>query len=216
MIIYVYRKIIGARYYLNGYRSTFGSLDESQDTMSARDNDGHGTHLASIIAGRKVPNVTDDGGLAGGVASGGAPLARLAIYKVCWVWPGNPYEQGNFCDDLDIIKAFDDAIGDGVDVISFSFGYDVAQHYIRDKSTIGSLHALKKNVVVVATAGNGGPHDQTVTNISPWLITVGASHIDRSFPAPIVFADGTIFQVTYNSFFVGYLGKKSQPVSWKS
>ncbi|XP_028791993.1 subtilisin-like protease SBT5.6 [Neltuma alba] len=188
------RKIIGARYYLNGYQGAFGPLDESQDIKSARDKDGHGTHLASIIAGRTVPNVTGYGGFAGGTASGGAPLARLAIYKVCWVWPGSSYESGNYCDDLDITKAFDDAIGDGVDVISFSFGFDVAQTFVRDKSAIGSLHALKKNIVVVSSAGNTGPDHQTLTNVAPWLITVGASHIDRTFPAPLLLADGTKVQ----------------------
>ncbi|XP_054793955.1 subtilisin-like protease SBT5.6 [Prosopis cineraria] len=188
------RKIIGARYYLNGYQGTFGLLDESQDIKSARDKDGHGTHLASIIAGRTVPNVTGYGGFAGGTASGGAPMARLAIYKVCWVWPGSSFESGNHCDDLDITKAFDDAIGDGVDVISFSFGFDDAQNFVRDKSAIGSLHALKKNIVVVSSAGNSGPDDQTVTNVAPWLITVGASHTDRTFPAPLVLANGTKIQ----------------------
>ena len=64
-------KIIGARAYQNG-----------RTTLSPRDTDGHGTHTASTAAGRPVPGASL-GGLASGTARGGAPGARLAIYKVC-------------------------------------------------------------------------------------------------------------------------------------
>lgn len=189
------------RNYLNGYQGVFGHLDESQDIYSARDVDGHGTHVASIVAGRTVSNVTSYGGFAGGTTSGGAPLARLAIYKVCWVFPGHPFRSGDYCNDIDVMKAFDDAIGDGIDIISTSLGFDDPQNFVGDPLATASLHAMKYNIMVVSTAGNDGPEDQTVNNVAPWLITVGASSIDRSFPAPIVLNDGTIIQVANNSFF---------------
>ena len=48
-----------------------------------------------------------------GTARGGVPLARIAVFKVCW---------SDGCDDAGALKAFDDAIADGVDIISASFG----------------------------------------------------------------------------------------------
>ncbi|KAF3433609.1 hypothetical protein FNV43_RR24711 [Rhamnella rubrinervis] len=71
---------------------------------------GHGTHTASTVAGDVVSKASF-AGLGTGTARGGVPSARIAVYKVCW---------SNRCDDADILKAFDDAIADGVDIISAS------------------------------------------------------------------------------------------------
>lgn len=49
--------------------------------MSPRDWKGHGTHVSSILAGNVVKNV-DMFGLINGTAKGGAPMARIAMYKV--------------------------------------------------------------------------------------------------------------------------------------
>ncbi|KAL6842841.1 hypothetical protein ACP4OV_027154 [Aristida adscensionis] len=175
------RKIIGARWYS---KDTPAELLKGEH-LSPRDFGGHGTHCASTIAGVPVQNASH-GGFAAGVARGGAPHARLAVYKACWGRAGS-------CSAAALIAAIDDAIHDGVDVLSLSIG-NVATH------TPGTLHAVARGITVVFAAGNDGPVPQTVANASPWLITVAASTIDRSFPSVISLSNGQklVGQSLYN------------------
>lgn len=189
------RKLVGARYYLKSYEANFGPLDPKLDFRSPRDINGHGTHTSSTIGGRRVRNAAAIGGFGYGTATGGAPLVRLAIYKVCWPIPGQTPVEGNTCLDDDMLAAFDDAIADGVQVISVSIGRNTSTPYIQDGIAIGSLHAVKRNIVVACSAGNSGPTPFTVTNVAPWIITVGASSIDRVFSSPVLLGNGAQVQV---------------------
>ncbi|KAJ8756064.1 hypothetical protein K2173_024611 [Erythroxylum novogranatense] len=175
------RKLIGARYFCKGYEATNGKMNESSEYRSPRDSDGHGTHTASISAGRYVfPASTL--GYARGVAAGMAPKARLAVYKVCW---------NSGCYDSDILAAFDSAVADGVDVISLSVGGVVVPFYL-DSIAIGAFGASDRGVFVSASAGNGGPGGLTVTNVAPWVTTVGAGTLDRDFPANVKLGSGKV------------------------
>ena len=167
-----FRKLIGARYFNKGYAASAGGLNSSFN--SARDHEGHGSHTLSTAGGRLVygANVF---GYGNGTAKGGSPGARVAAYKVCW-----PQVSKGGCFDSDILAAFDAAIDDGVHVLSVSVG-GPASDYFTDAIAIGSFHAVKKGIVVVSSAGNDGPKDASVSNVAPWLITVGASTIDREF-----------------------------------
>ncbi|CAK9136634.1 unnamed protein product [Ilex paraguariensis] len=180
------KKLIGARYYIKGYEAYYGPLNTTLDCLSPRDKDGHGTHTTSTAGGGRVPNVSALGGFASGTASGGAPLARLAIYKVCWAIPGAGKEDGNTCFEEDMLAAIDDAIADGVHVLSISIGTKDPAAYADDGIAQGALHAIKKNIVVACSAGNEGPAPSTLSNTAPWIITVGASSVDRKFTAPVV------------------------------
>uniref|UniRef100_A0A803QF20 Subtilisin-like protease SBT5.6 n=1 Tax=Cannabis sativa TaxID=3483 RepID=A0A803QF20_CANSA len=184
------RKLIGARYYLKGFEQYYGRLNTSEDYRSPRDKDGHGTHTASTVAGRTVHGASALGGFANGTASGGAPLARLAIYKVCWAIPGKQKAVGNTCFMEDMLAAMDDAIADGVHLMSISIGTTKPVNYSDDGIAIGALHAAKKNITVVCSAGNSGPGPGTLSNPAPWILTVGASSVDREFRAPIVLGNG--------------------------
>ncbi|XP_078156659.1 subtilase family protein [Carex rostrata] len=175
------RKLVGARFFSGGYEATSGRMNESAEVRSPRDTDGHGTHTASIAAGRYVfPAATL--GYARGVASGMAPKARLAAYKVCWT---------GGCFDSDILAAFDSAVSDGVDVVSLSVGGVVVPYYL-DAIAIGAFSATEAGIFVSASAGNGGPGGLTVTNVAPWVATVGAGSMDRDFPADVKLGDGRI------------------------
>ncbi|KAK3150532.1 hypothetical protein QOZ80_3AG0234350 [Eleusine coracana subsp. coracana] len=177
------RKLIGARYYLAGFEHELGPLNTrgGAEYRSPRDRVGHGTHTASTAVGAVSPNASYFGGLACGFARGGAPRARLAVYKVCWF-----KDLTGRCSDADILAAFDDALRDGVHVVSASLGSTPPLAPLFATSTeIGSFHAMQLGVVTVFSAGNDGPDAAMVQNVSPWGITVAASTIDRRFPTVI-------------------------------
>lgn len=129
------------------------------------------------------------------MARGGAPSSWLAIYKVCWATGG--------CSSADLLAAFDDAIFDGVDVLSVSLGSPPPlSSYVEDVVSIGSFHAVAKGkgISVVCSAGNSGPYSQTVINSAPWIFTVAASTIDRAFPTAISLGNNQTVVVIYASF----------------
>lgn len=59
-----------------------------------------------------------------------------------------------------------------------------------DGIAVGALHAARRGVVVSCSGGNSGPKPATVSNLAPWMLTVGASSIDRAFDSPIKLGNG--------------------------
>lgn len=143
--------------------------------------------MASTAAGNTVSNASYYG-LAMGSAKGGFPGARVAAYRVC---------GARGCLGSVILKAFDDAIEDGVDVLSLSLGSSAGfgPNFHRDPIAIGSFHAVEKGIMVVCSAGNDGPNRESVVNIAPWILTVAATSIDRDFQADIILGDKTVVKV---------------------
>ncbi|KAJ1415404.1 Peptidase S8/S53 domain [Sesbania bispinosa] len=165
------RKIIGARNY--------DSRHVGDGT--ARDREGHGTHTASTAAGNEVKGVSFYG-LAEGTARGGVPSSRIAAYKVC--------QPDSGCSGADVLSAFDDAIADGVDIITISLGSGSASDFVRDSIAIGSFHAMEKGVLTVHSAGNKGPDPSSVSSVAPWLLSVAATTIDRQFIDKVTLGNG--------------------------
>lgn len=134
-------------------------------------------------------------GLASGTARGAVPSARVAVYKICWA---------DGCDDADILAAFDDAIADGVDIISISVG-GAPRDYFSDSISIGSFHAMKKGILTSVSAGNDGPDFSTIVNFSPWHLSVAASTIDRKFLTKLRLDNDLIYEVRMLLCFEKYI-----------
>ncbi|XP_060180018.1 subtilisin-like protease 4 [Lycium barbarum] len=145
-----------------------------KDNRSPIDDDGHGTHTASTAAGGFVKGANVYGN-ANGTAVGVAPLAHLAIYKVC---------DSFGCEDSDILAGMDAAIDDGVDILSLSLG-GLTSSFYNDPVALGAYSATERGILVSCSAGNSGPSNSTISNEAPWILTVGASTLDRKIKATV-------------------------------
>jgi len=164
--VFTNNKVIVARSYV--------SLLPSRDPdTSARDHVGHGTALAMISAGGTAvgPSATITG-----VASG----AWVGSYKVF----GTPGSNDSTTVDA-VLKALDDAVKDGMDVVNISLGSDVASRLGDDLEVQAVERANAVGVLVVVAAGNNGTNAFTVASpgTAPDAITVGAQRNDRTFAA---------------------------------
>ncbi|GLJ29031.1 hypothetical protein SUGI_0572930 [Cryptomeria japonica] len=74
---------------------------------------------------------------------------------------------------------------------------------------IAAFGAIEKGVFVSAIAGNDGPSLSNLSHTAPWITTVGASSIDRDFPASLVLGNQEIYRGT--SDFKGGDGKLQGP-----
>ena len=159
------KKLIGARYYIEG----FGEENVVEgEFVSPRDSDGHGTHTATTAVGNEHVQAV----LAGvpvAKVSGVAPKARLAVYKACWQAPDAAEAS---CFFSDTAAATDQAVADGVDVLSMSIG---TAGTIADPQDIAFLFAADAGVVPVRSAGNEGPGPETTAAGEPWVTSVAAS-----------------------------------------
>ena len=193
-------KLIGARHFHAGFDAS-GNVRQSVEFLSPRDADGHGTHTASTAGG----NVGVDSNVNGaftGVLSGMAPRARIAAYKVCWLYEGSATAT---CYGSDSIAAIDRAVDDGVDVINFSIS-GTRTNFL-DGVEVAFFTASAAGVFVAASAGNSGPAN-TVAHMSPWLTTVAASTHDRLNVATVTLGNGN----TYTGPSLQAAGLSSKPL----
>ncbi|XP_010942946.1 subtilisin-like protease 4 [Elaeis guineensis] len=171
-------KLIGARTFTQGMNAMRTSQGAVQ-LQAPYDYTGHGTHVAGTAAGMFVDNANVVGQFTG-TAAGIAPYAHLAIYKVCG--------RGG-CPSSDILAGLDSAIADEVDIVSLSLGGPSVPFYL-DATAIGTFRAMEKGIFVSCAAGNSGPSDSTLSNEAPWMLTVGASTVDRSIRSTVELGSG--------------------------
>jgi subtilisin family serine protease len=185
-------KLIGAQYFDTVFRSQTQYVPHWTDFRSPRDSLGgsvgqgsHGTHTSSTAGGNAGAEAIVDGVNLGPV-SGMAPRARLAVYKVCWTYNVADPAGKNSCFSGDSVKAIEQAVVDGVNVINFSISGGTS---INDPVEQAFLHAANAGVFVSASAGNDGPAN-TVAHISPWQTTVAASTHNRLLQADVILGNG--------------------------
>ncbi len=141
------------------------------------DLEGHGTHVADIIAGK-----SNDG-----THKGVAPGASLYAVKVCSA-------VSSSCSGIALLQGMDFALdpnGDGdlsdaADVINMSLGSSYGQ--IEDDLTLATSNAVDLGVVVVASAGNSAdrPFISGSPSIAPGAIGVAQTQVPSALAFPLV------------------------------
>ena len=199
--IHCNNKLIGAQYFNAGFTAGRPATGEGSkhftEFYSPRDSGagpnghgGHGTHTSSTAAGNSGAPVVLSG-ITMGTASGMAPRARIATYKVCYTFVNAAATDGtgsqNTCFTTDSVAAIDKAVADGVHVINYSISG--SQTSVNDPVEQAFLRAANAGVFVAASAGNSGPA-QAVAHVSPWLTTVAASTHDRSLVGDVTLGNG--------------------------
>jgi subtilisin family serine protease len=179
-------KLIGIWDFIAGGTGTTGEGGDESTGQAP----GHGTHTASTAAGNPV-NITIPGGSTpySPVMSGVAPRANIISYKAC-----NP----TGCPGSATLASTNQAVADGVTVISYSIGGSPADPYSGlatpaiDDGEEAFLAARAAGVVVSAAAGNDGPSPATVSSPSnaPWVMSVAATTHDRAFVNTLVLTGG--------------------------
>ncbi|MBA0723530.1 hypothetical protein Golax_004104 [Gossypium laxum] len=175
-------KIVSARFFIAGAQAA-ASLNATIDIPSPADAVGHGSHVASIAAGNAGVPVTVNG-FYYGRASGMAPRARVAVYKAVYPTVGTL---------ADVVAAIDQAVADGVDILTLSIGpEEPPQDTVTFLSIfdIAMLFARRAGVFVVQAAGNSGPGPSTVLSYSPWVVGAAASRTDRRYTASLLLGNG--------------------------
>src|SRR3989344_1025192 len=135
------------------------------------DQNGHGTHVAGIIAA--------DGGTSGRGIYGIAPMAHIMGYKVC-------ADDGS-CYADDVAMAIRVATDEQAQIITMSFGTDSDIQLVHDAIN----YAESKGVLMVAAAGNDGPFFDSIDYPAayPEVIAVGA--LDKNMNVPDWSSRGT-------------------------
>ncbi len=163
-------------YYPHCNNKLIGAYSFSSDDDPEDDN-GHGSHVASIAAGNLLPVFAP--GLVVNTMnpaliydiSGVAPHSNLVMYEVC-------HPAG--CPTMTIVAGVNQAIMDGVvDVLnhSISMGGGPWTNPVSE----AFLDATEAGIFVAQSAGNDGPDPATISSGSaPWTASVAAQSHDRS------------------------------------
>ncbi len=204
--LYTNKKVIVARSYVSLNSAGTGSnpaADSLPDDYSARDRDGHGSAVAAAAAAVPVSAgaVSVPGATGSTVAfSGMAPAAFLGSYKVY----GSP-QVATYPPESVVIKALNDAVSDGMDVINFSGGAPAFAGALDDVKCGNAPGvpcdplanafelAAKNGKVITVASGNFGTdfaatfyyNSITSPGTAPSVITVGATVNSHLFGATV-------------------------------
>jgi subtilisin family serine protease len=143
----------------------------------------HGTHVAGTAAGVANTSATVNGLTE--VISGVAPRAYLMNYKVFYE-NDSPLSGQSFATES--MAALEDAVADGADIISNSWGGRAEVDPRFDPIVVAAEAAVDAGVTVVFAAGNDGPSPSTAGSpgFSEKVITVGATTTARTIVSGFV------------------------------
>ena len=151
------------------------SFDGSSPSLRYLDENGHGTFMAGIIAGRDPAAVSGD--YAGDSTDflGIAPNAHIINVKVAGA--NGAVDVSQVLAAIDWVVMHRDDEGFNIRVLNLSFGTDSSQSYLLDPLAYAAEVAWHQGIVVVASVGNQGGGAQRVSDpaIDPYVIAVGAS-----------------------------------------
>lgn len=148
----------------------------------------HGTHVAGTAAGVHGATATVSGVTIRGL-SGIAPKAFLGNYNVFPSKGAGFIAFGGSAFSHDIIKALEDAVADGMDVVNMSLGGGVqGPHDLLAEATNATVDA---GLIVAVAAGNSGPGDATVESpgSAEKALTAGASTNPHFVGQPVTVQD---------------------------
>lgn len=148
-----------------------------------RDNNGHGTHVASIAAGNfySVTIIATTTSIPT-TFSGVAPHANLVAYDVC---------NGGYCAESSILAALNQAVLDGVDVINISLGMGAGDPWSSAVSR-SLLSVREAGIFVAVAAGNTGPTASSINAPAnaPWVVAVGNVNHGRTYASDVINMSG--------------------------
>ncbi|MCS7023914.1 MAG: S8 family serine peptidase [Bryobacteraceae bacterium] len=156
----------------------------SYDGTSASDRQGHGTGVAAAAAGVvHLGNRPDMGGV--------APKAFLGAYRV------SEGAEDRITDDA-LLRALDDAVKDGMDVINMSLSGPALGPVEENVLTAAIQRAIAAGILVVVASGNEGPDPLTVGDLGaiPQVITVGSTRSNWVVATPSVTSPNQRFLAT--------------------
>ncbi len=141
--------------------------------QSWTDRNGHGTHVAGIIAG--------DGKASGGRYRGVAPEASLLVAKVL--------DDDGVGQASDVIAGLEWAFAKGAQVVCLSLGGDESGDGT-DALSLACDEFVERGLVICVAAGNGGPRPYTVgpPGCARQVITVGAADLSSGQLASVPIA----------------------------
>ncbi len=132
------------------------------------DGAGHGTAVAMVAAGGRVMSPY-------GALVGAAPSAWIGAYRV---FGG---ETGETANSAAFLRALDDAVADGMDVVNISLGFSPPYREEVDPIADAVKRAVAMGVMVVKSAGNDGPDIGSVDSpaVAGFGISVGSIFNER-------------------------------------
>lgn len=187
---YTNGKIIAARFYTPTFEVN------SDESLTPQDHYGHGTHVSGSAVGNQATASYAYGAITTTI-SGVAPGSWLMVYKALFKNVDASNVNGS---NIMLIGAVEDAIADGADVISNSWGG--SDYEYDDPLTKAYEAAADAGIVVVFAAGNSGPGYNSLSGPnSTKFIQVGASTTSRNYYNALSVTAPTPISPTLQSFF---------------